>query len=236
MAYTKLETITELKDSVKAIENLYKANCINWTGITADTEEYYTEVIADELMSHIGDFSKLKVLTRKSSYYTKSHCKIQIDNCTSNRYEEHFAKRLTGLTLDGLGLILDYQIPLKDTQDDKGLGKFDLISYNQNSKTLFLIELKYEGNSETLLRATLESYTYFNIVDTAKLLSDYSELIGDENGITVKPAVLVTSGCNAYNELLDIKKGFRPYIKALAKGFDMHYFTVECLCQQVVLE
>lgn len=116
-------------------------------------------------MLNLKEFGKISIVTRSATYSRENHCNINIDLCKSNRNEEIFAKRITGLTLPELGLILDYQIPLKDTLADKGLGKIDLISFNENTKTLFLIELKYEGNDETLLRASLESYTYFKLVD-----------------------------------------------------------------------
>ena len=62
----------------------------------------------------------------------------------------------------------DYQIPLNDERKDK-LGDVDLVSYNEKTKTLFLIELKYKRNKETLLRASLEIFTYYKSADIDKL-------------------------------------------------------------------
>ena len=156
MKKTRIETINELKKELSDIENLYKSKCVNWTGTTSDTNELYSEIIANELLRELKEFDKISTVTRTETYCRENHCNIEIDICNSNRDEENFAKRITGLTLDGLGLIKDFQIPLKDTRADKGLGKFDLISFNEETKTLYLIELKYEGNKETLLRASLE--------------------------------------------------------------------------------
>jgi len=245
MKKTKKETIDELKKELSSIDNLYKAKCVNWTGTTSDTKDFYTEIIANELLRELKEFDKITTVTRTGNYCRENHCNIEMDICKSNRDEENFAKRITGLTLEGLGLIKDFQIPLKDTRADKGIGKIDLISFNQETKTLYLIELKYEGNKETLLRATLESYTYYKIVDKVKLINDcfnnqkfilnkvYNQI--EPNDIDVKPAVLVVPKCNAYDELEDVELGERPKLKALALALDIKYFTVEFLANETIL-
>jgi len=232
MKKTRIETINELKKELSNIENLYKSNCVNWKGTTKDTDELYSEIIAIELLQKQKEFDKIKTVTRTETYCRENHCNIEIDICNSNRDEENFAKRITGLTLNNLGLIKDFQIPLKDTRTDKGLGKIDLISFNEKAKTLYLIELKYEGNKETLLRASLESFTYYKIVDKTKLINDclnkvYNHI--DPNTITVKPAVLVVPKCKAYDELKDLELGKRPKLKALALALDINYFTLKLL-------
>jgi len=168
-----------------------------------------------------------------------------MDICKSNRDEEIFAKRITGLTLDDIGLIKDFQIPLKNTRANSGLGKIDLISFNEENKTLYLIELKYEGNKETLLRATLESYTYYKIIDKTKLIDDcfnnqkfilnkiYNQI--DPAEINVKPAVLLVPKCNAYNELEEVELGSRPKLKALALALGISYFTIEFFITETIL-
>ncbi len=245
MKKTKKETIDEFKKEISDIENLYKSKCINWTGKTKDTNELYSEIISNELLRNLKEFDKISTITRTNTYCRKNHCNIEIDICNSNRDEENFAKRITGLKLEGLGRIKDYQIPLKDTRTDKGLGKIDLISFNEETKTLYLIELKYKNNKETLLRATLESYTYFKIVDKIKLVNDcfnseefilnkvYNSI--NPNEINIKSAVLVVPKCNAYDELESIKLEERPKLKALALALDFKYFTVEFLTNETFL-
>ena len=245
MGKTKFETKNELKKELLNIENLYKSKCVNWNGKTSDTDEFYTEIIANELLRNLKEFDKILTVTRTGTYCRENHCNIEIDICNSNRDEENFAKRITGLTLDDLGLIIDFQIPLKDTIADKGLGKIDLISFNEETKSLYLIELKYEENKETLLRASLESYTYYKIVDKTKLINDcfnnqkfilnklYNKI--DPSEINVKPAVLVVPKCNAYDELEDVELGKRPKLKALALALDIKYFTMEFLTNESIL-
>lgn len=245
MKKTSKETINELKKELPNIENLYKSKCVNWTGTTSDTDELYTEIIAHKLLREIKQFDKIKTVSRTESYFRENHYDIEIDLCNSNRSEEIFAKRITGLTLERLGLIKDYQIPLKDTSADKGLGKIDLISFNKEAKTLYLIEIKYEGNNETLLRTSLESYTYYKIVDKVKLINDYfnnqdfilNKLYNqiDPEEINVKPAVLVVPNCNAYDELEDVEMGERPKLKSLSLALDIKYFSVELLTNEIIL-
>jgi len=244
-SYTKNQTITEIKKELSNIESLYNSKCVNWTGKTNDTDEFYSEIIANELLQELKEFNKISTVTRTATYCRENHCNIEIDICDSNRDEEIFAKRITGLTLEDLGLIIDFQIPLKDTRADKGLGKIDLISFNEETKTLYLIELKYGKNKETLLRASLESYTYYKIVDKIKLINDcfnnqkfiFNKIYNhvDPTQITVKPAVLVVPECNAYDELKDVLSSERPKLKALALALDIRYFTIEFFTSESIL-
>ena len=233
MKKTKTEIIKELNRELKNIENLYKSKIVNQTGITKDTQELYSEIIANELLRELKEFDKISSITRTDTYCLKNHCNIEINLCGSNRDEENFAKRITGLTFDGPGLIKDFQIPLKNSALDKGLGKIDLISFNHISKTLYLIELKYEGSKDTLLRATLETYTYYRIVDKNKLIKDCFDIVPTE--INVKPAVLVVPNSNTYDELKSLELGNRPKLKALALALDIEYFTLEFFSNKIIL-
>lgn len=242
-SHSRQDTINALNNELVKIQNLYKAQCINWTGKTNDSDELYTEIIAQELLKednelNVKKFEKIEHVTRTSSYCRDTHSKIEIDLANSNRSEENFAKRITGLELEHLGLIKDFQIPLKDTLlGGAGLGKIDLISFNKDVNTLFLIELKYIGNTETLLRALLESYTYYKIVDKNKLIGDCSnnqrfvlnKYFNSESNdkIIIKPAVLLVPDCTAHTELKEMEKSKRPMLKDLTLALDVKIFTLE---------
>lgn len=240
MAYTKQET----KDLFyKALNNnilqLYNDSCINWVGRTKDTNELYSEIIAHELLLNLKELDKISTLTRSSSYKIDSHATVTMDFSTSNRDEENFAKRLYGLNFDKMGKIIDYQIPLKDTSKDKGIGKIDLISHNDTEQCLYLIELKFGGNKETLLRAILESYTYYKIIDHSKLILDYSThkfilnatFLNQENKVKILPSVMIVStvskSCNSYTELNEMESGHRPMLKSLALALGTEFFGCE---------
>ncbi|MBC8213021.1 MAG: hypothetical protein H8E71_00035 [Candidatus Marinimicrobia bacterium] len=244
MKKSRNETLAEFKKEFSIIENLYKAKCINWSGSTNDSDELYTEIISNEILRNLIEFDKIKTVTRSNTYCRENHKAIEID-LESNRKEEIFAKRIAYLDLGELGLIKDYQIPLKDTQADKGLGKIDLISFNSESKTLYLIELKYDGNKETLLRASLESYTYYKIINHKKLINDclnnkqfilnkvFDSVNPDE--INIKPAVLLTPNCNAFDEFYEMELGERPKLKSLSLALDINYFTLEIMVDGSIL-
>ena len=230
--YTKEEVIEEFKQAIINIDALYNHACVTRTGTTKGTGEYYTEIISEQLIRNIKDFDKVKVIKRSNTYKRENHKQINID-LTSNRKEDIFAKRIAYLDLGELGIIKDYQIPLRDTASDSGIKAADLISFNKETNTMYLIELKYKGNmNETLLRAALEGYTYFKIIDKKKLVEDYKKEDKDfdsidSSDIKVVPAVLVTPGCNAYNELKDMECGKRPKLKSLSLALGIKYFTLE---------
>ena len=224
--YSRQETIDAVKSAMNQPENLYKDKSLNWSGITKDTCEYYTEVVSEEILNNLQQLKNINPITRSDSYKRDNHKEICI-NRDENK-EVQFAKRLSGMEIPELGKFLDYQIPLKDSNKDKGLGKIDLISYNADNNTIYLIEVKYIS-SETLLRAMLESYTYFKTVDTNKLLKDYFAGTDiDIETVNVKPAVLMAGECNnAENELNDMECGTRRFEKALELVLDVDIFTLE---------
>ena len=232
MQKTEEEVIKALKHELLYIENLYKSNCVKWTGKIKGTDIYCTEFISDKLLEKIKMFDKIPTITRTKTYCTNSHLNPKISK--TNRYEENFAKQITGFTLNGLGTIIDYQVPLKNKQSEK-IGKIDLISFNETTKTLYLIELKHGNNNETLLRAILEIYTYYKIIDKEKLKNDYFnnknfilKLEGSPinvHEINVMPAVLLTQNTNSYKELQKIDTGANHKLKTLIKNLGVCCFT-----------
>lgn len=221
MGKTKKEVLNALDSELINIENLYKSKCVNWKGTTKNTQELYSEIIANELLQKIDKYDNILRIKREKTYCRKNH-KNRKTNKT-NRYEENFAKQITGLEFKGLGLIKDFQVPLKNKRDDR-VGKIDLISFNEKTKILYLIELKFGNNKETLLRAILESYTYFKIVDETKLIKDCFSNKIIQKEIRIKPAVLVVPNCNAYKELIEIGNGERSKLKELINKLGVDCF------------
>jgi hypothetical protein len=220
MRYSKKEIQEKTKESLKITETLYKQKFINYKSKTSDTEELCTEIIADEILNEVIN-GKLKIDTfsrNSKSYLTISHQTRPVEIKATNREEEKCAKRLFNRKNLQIGEVIDFQIPLKDKQSDK-LGKIDLMTFNENTLTLYLIELKYGRNTETLLRAILEAHTYCEIIDKDKLKNDFDFYEIKK----VKPAVMVIGlDCNSYKELDDIKN--RPELLRLAKKLDITFF------------
>ena len=175
--YSKDEIIKMMEEAKSDMKNFYKKEFVNYSGETSDTKEYYTEIIAEWLLDNFYLFDTIKMISRESSYKVKTHDgKIKAEN--SNREEEKIAMELfdysqnKGVTFDIIGKIIDYQTPLKNVQKDD-VGKIDLLAYNENEKTLRILELKKPDSKETMLRCVLEAYTYLKVVDKAKLLKDF---------------------------------------------------------------
>ena len=226
--YSRDKTIYELAEELYPIK-LYKARCINWKGKATDRDELYSEIIAETLMENCEKLKTIPSITREKTYFGQNHGNVKTSG--SNRKEENFAKEIykRKRELGTLGLIKDYQIPLKDNLGNEGIGKIDLISYNEKDKILFLIELKHPPNTDTLLRAVLEIYTYYKIVDRKKLIKDFREFSGcvdPDNEITIIPAVLLVPECNAYKELKEINDK-RPSLEKLSRKLGVRFFTIE---------
>ena len=221
--YTKSEIRKKISDfKSKNLKNLYKDNCINYTGATKDTKENYSKVIVDYLVEHIEDykkgFSNLTV-SRERSYKTAGHngeSSFDFDKRPKGeRREEKIAHAMYCQYKNKpavFGKILDYQVPLKKTEKDTGLGKIDLLSAmdgeKPGSKKIYFLELKKDGSKETLLRCILESYTYSKTIDKVKLCKDFS-LPYKKDEFVIAPLVHKGDGFETQLEYV------RPLIKVL---------------------
>lgn len=140
--YSKKEILEEIQD----MRNFYKRKVVNYRGTTSDSKEYYTEVVAEWILKNIYLFDYIKPITREKSYKADSH-DGKIKNEDSGREEEMIAMKLfdssqnQGKVFDIIGKIIDYQTALKNVQTDD-VGKIDLLAYNEEEKTLRILELK----------------------------------------------------------------------------------------------
>ena len=113
---------------------------------------------------------------RNKSYFV-GHSGITSSGKASNRREEHLAVALFNASQEGVPLklpdgsslkFLDYQLPLKARQGDKGIGKVDLFGVINGTQSS-VIELKIHpagtGYGDTPLRAFLEALAYCAIVE-----------------------------------------------------------------------
>ena len=215
--YSKDEIIKIMKEAKSDIKNFYKKEFVNYLGVTSDTKEYYTEIIAEWLLDNFYLFDTIKMISRESSYKVDSHNGIIKDE-NSNREEEKIAMELfdysqnKGVTFDIIGKIIDYQTPLKNVQKDD-VGKIDLLAYNEKEKTLKILELKKPDSKETMLRCVLEAYTYLKIADKTKLLKDFE--LPEDTIIKACPFVFVEG--EQYKEIQEDRK----YLKELMKKLDV---------------
>lgn len=222
--YNENTILNMCEDAMENPALFYTQNFVNYKGICPDAQDYYTEVIAKYLINHLSTFSNgIPQIKRRSSYYTQSH-KGEY-NPNSNRKEEITAIKIfssNGNQYEKIGKILDYQIPLKDKQNDH-VGKIDLLAYDGN--VLHVLELKVPKKSEeTMLRCVLEGYTYLQTVDTAKLIADFNSgcNLDIPTDTPVKASPFVFENSLPYHEYFEN----RPNLKELMKRLNSEPFFI----------
>ena len=219
--YSKEEIIKKLEVAKSEMGQFYSEDFLNYISETSDKEGDYTEIIAGWLLDNIELFNEIKLITREKSYKVKTHDGI-IKNEESKREEEKIAMKLfdssknRGKVFDIIGKIIDYQTPLKNVRGDK-VGKIDLLAYNENEKTLRILELKRPDSKETMLRCVLEAYTYLKVVDKAKLLKDF----GLAENTKIKACPFVFYGKEQYKEMQEDRKNLKELIEKL--GIEVIY-------------
>jgi len=229
--YTKERVIYETGIAMQNIGQLYQQPFINWRGKTRDdNNQLFTEVIAEELLkSNIPARLKGLPIIPREKYYVKTHdgnIKEQ-----TNREEEILAKRLfnyskQGNKLDELGKVFDYQVPLKSTRDDKA-GKIDLVSFNQDTNTVWLVELKRKDNNDTLLRCMLEIATYYQLLNKERFIESHKNILDGLGPDCIRKAVLVFKEQSQHEEIKEMKDGKRPMLKQLVDSLDITFFLME---------
>lgn len=213
--YSKNEILEMIENAKFDIRSFYKQDFVNYAGKTKDSKEYYTEIIAEWLLSHVDLFNKIKLINREGSYRIESH-DGKIINQESNRAEEKIAMKLfdysqnKGEIFDKIGKIIDYQIPLKNIQTDDA-GKIDLLAYNEDTDTLRILELKKSDSKETMLKCLLEVYTYLKIVNKVKLLKDF----GLPEDTIVKASPLVFFEGMQYKEMQEDRKNLKKLMEKM---------------------
>lgn len=222
--YKKDEIINKL-ENLKDISTLYKEDFINYRGDTTDTKEKYTEVVSEWLLNNIDLLYKIKKITRQSSYKVDTHDGKYTPR--PNPSEEIIAMDIFNQgSLNILGKILDYQTPLKNEQENKA-GKIDIVSYNRDIKTVYLLELKKEDSKEdekkdkkeTMLRCVLEIFTYFKTLDKDKFLEDFN--LPKDTKIKASPLVFFNG--SQYKEMVD---GNNKFLKQLMYKLDIEPFYI----------
>lgn len=221
MSYTRKNIIDKCKNAFVDIKTFYKKPFINYGGKTTDTNEYYTEIIAEFLYNNLDEYiSGIPEITRETTYKTPSHTG-EFDINTPREEEkiamEMFKQSMSGVDYDFIGKIIDYQTPLKNKKTDVA-GKIDLLSYDGNC--LIILELKKPDSEESMLRCVLEGYTYLKTVDSAKLIKDFE--LPEDTKVIASPFVFKYG--QQYQEMLEI----RPELFKLMKKLNSKpYYIVE---------
>lgn len=204
----------------KDMKSFYQANFVNYKGMTKNKEPY-TEIIAEWLLDHLDLFDRIETIEREQGYKV-SHQGGNGEK--TNRVEEYIAKQMfdSRKVYEGIGVLIDYQTPLKSHRDDrnKGIGKIDLLSRNDETRTIYIIELKQQDAKDTMLRCVLEGYTYRRIVSQRKLFESFNI----EQSYSLKSSPLVFLNSNQHSEYNDET---REYLHSLIQKLDSHPFFLE---------
>lgn len=227
-SYTKSEFVTILQNALKNMQTFYQQGFVNYVGMLKGTKEKYSEFTAKYLLENLHLFNEIKTINRLSSYKITAH-KGEITNYASGRDEEIMAKFLyKQKNIGDLGEVIDYQVPLKNVQKDKKIGKIDLLSYDRTNEILYLLELKKPDSKETMLRSVLEIFTYKKIVNQSKLLKDYD--LPDSTKIVAGPLVY----SKGYQK--DEHNNGHPYLLKLMDKLSIkpYYYDVKVTEQYIV--
>ncbi len=197
---------------------LYKQSFItSCDTVKGESGSERTDVIAEYICGRIDDLERIQCLSRES-YKIASHIGTLTE---SNQEEKNLAKelfnqckspdRIHRTPYDFIGVIIDYETPLKTSNEDKGVGKIDLLSVSDDEPCVYLLELKKQGSHESLLRCVLEAYTYSKQVDSGRLKSSFDI---PEN-YDIKPTPLVSKNGAQWKEMQELKNGKKPHLKEL---------------------
>ena len=194
---------------------------VNYRSRTTDNGMYCTEIAAKYVIEHFDEFiEQIPKITRNKTYKTKSHTGGKSGFESERKVAQKlFEQCKDGSSFDFIGKIIDYETPLQNTNQDTGFGNIDLLSVNEKDKTVYILELKKNGSTETLLRCVLEGFTYSMIVNQTKLLNDFGY-----SGYNIRVAPLVFEGKDQWKEYKEMKEGNRPYLMKLMEKLNIRPF------------
>ena len=217
------------------ISQLYNLKAVNYLSAVKEDTELCNEVVAEWVLKNVKKIKKIKMFTRNKSYFVAGHNGILTSNerlNPSNREEEILAKKMHRRYYEPIGEIIDYQIPLKDylkENKDCHLGKIDLLSVNENTKKIHIIELKKYGSNETMLRCILEGLTYYHNLNQSKLKEDYAwkfrkeikeGLREDISDYVFVVTPLVFKESQAFVEMMEMYNGYRDNLQRLMDSLE----------------
>lgn len=200
-------------------------------GVLATRNNDYLEWANEYINEHLTDDNNLDgivQITRKSSYKVKHS---STSNGNTNRREERFVLCLfenkeKDSVKDIFGELIDYQVPLKNNQSDKGVGKIDFLFKKDNA--LYFAEIKAETNNESILKAIIELQAYYQLANKEKLLKDFKDEIKDNN-LPIKKCVVI------FDKSVQAKQLDNHIIKNLLKKFGIKVIVLKISIEQLEL-
>lgn len=213
MLYTERDTIEKLINAMEQLASLHKSAVIKYSGRTRDTRRYYSEVCSEYLLERLRDNHNLFDVihpVREKPYFVPSHLSGVVGINRENDDEENTVKRMVfgNYNLGELGMPIDFQVPLNEKRKNKR-GDIDLLTFNIETNSLYIVETKSITSEEQALRAILEVATYRKMIDENKIKAEYKKVLRDyyecdivENEISfLKTSVLLFEGSVPSNQI-----------------------------------
>jgi len=212
-SYTEKELIRFLEESSHDMNTFCQQPCLNYCGVTKDGGVPYTEIVARYLLANLGILDKIKIVKKKGSYKTSTHNgKIDIAEQKGKSSAESMIQRMYGKQFFGIGKVIDYKMPLRDTPRDKGVGKVDIVS--ETDSAVYLLGINLRKRAETLLKSALVAFTCVRVLDRKKFLKDFNI----DKQKEVKCAVLVVENSAAHREYTKKNSATAQLMKKLEIG------------------
>ena len=172
------------------IENEWRALPKNWYAIyqwKRATAVAYTEWIAALITSSHPMIELVADGLRKRPFRLDNHRgQIKLNTPIAQVTEKRLVRAMfNGGQLPFMGRVIDYEIPLKETNEARH-GDIDLLCLLP--QTVLCVEAKEPKSGESLLKAVLEAFVYTSLISTrrASFLSDF----GLGQNVPLTPAIL----------------------------------------------
>jgi hypothetical protein len=243
--YPETEIRQRVQDALtQNLHFFYQENFLTYRGKTKDSRQLYIEVVSAELLESYEHmkFIGQNIPIRRTRSFHVDHDGVPNVNARLERFNTlAYSEKLLAIALYNsqtrycFGNIFDYQVPLKESQDDK-FGEIDLVA--QKGSSIKLLELKTIGKTEdTLLKAILEIYTYYKLISGSirKFISDF--ILNQTTGYYFQPGVLIDKDSFAGKTLIENQN--HPYFRKLVGkmndeiGVPIEFFLYHYPSQQV---
>ena len=232
---TARETIEKVDELVQNPQTLYRGSIINKRGRTPGREVPYSEIIAKRLLHthHIPELlQRLPKIPKGVEFRPTDHDGTLLDpTILGIEQENRVAVALYNHhALGELGTVIDYLIPI--APEGKQIGTIDLLSFNEETNTLFVIGYHHhEGRRDTLLHCTLELATLRNSIDDLRFIRSYADLLIGPDGSPVDPkevkvesAILFLEGSYQDRSVRALKR--MPHVSDLMIAFGIRVFVI----------
>lgn len=232
---TARETIGKVDELIQNPQTLYRGSIINKRGRTPGSEVPYSEIIAKRLL-HTHNIPKLlkqlPKIPKGVDFRPTDHDGTLLDpTILGIEQENRVAVALYNHhALGELGRVIDYLIPI--APEGKHIGTIDLLSFNEETNTLFVIGYTHnEERRDTLLHCILELATLRNSFDDERFVRSYADLLVSSDGSPVEPkdvkvesALLFLEGSYQDRSAAALKR--MPHVADLMAAIGIRLFVV----------